>query len=106
MIGYDASTGQLYVDRSQSGRGLKNAQYAVDSVGLEPQNGTVKLQILLDGSSLEVFGNDGRAVLTAMIYPDADATGLSLFATAGTATVKQLTVWDLSRLKTDATANR
>ena len=53
------------------------------------------MKVLLDRSSLEVFGNDGEKVISTMMYPDKDATGLALFS-EGEAVVKSLKMWDLS----------
>jgi levanase/fructan beta-fructosidase len=50
----------------------------------------------LGRSSLEVSGNDDEKVIPAMIYPDTDATGLSVFA-KGKAVIKSLKMWDLNR---------
>ncbi|RKW06754.1 MAG: sucrose-6-phosphate hydrolase, partial [Cardiobacterium sp.] len=38
------------------------------------------LRIYADTSSLELFINDGEAVMTGAIYPPADATGLHIAA--------------------------
>lgn len=90
-VGYDAEKHQLFVDCSKAGRDLKSPENLVMTAPMEPVKGKVKLTVLLDRSSLEVFGNDGEKVISTMIYPDNDATGLSLFAN-GTAKVNQLKV--------------
>jgi sucrose-6-phosphate hydrolase SacC (GH32 family) len=41
------------------------------SAELQPVDGRVRLQILLDRASIEVFGNDGRVSLTSCFVPDA-----------------------------------
>ena len=51
----------------------------------------------MDKSSLEVFANDGEAALTTYIYPGENADGIAAFASGGTATVKSLKTWDLSK---------
>jgi fructan beta-fructosidase len=58
----------------------------------------VKIQVLVDGSSLEVFGNDGEKVISTMIYPDANATNLSVFA-EGNAVIKSLKISDFNLKK-------
>ena len=52
----------------------------------------------MDKSSLEVFANDGEAALTTYIYPGENADGIAAFASGGTATVKSLKTWDLSKV--------
>jgi fructan beta-fructosidase len=87
IIGYDAASHQLYI------RGDKINQH----MPLEPVDGVLRLQILLDKSSLEVFADEGEKVLTTMIYPPDGADGLSLFAAGGDIVVKDLKLWNLAQ---------
>ena len=43
-------------------------------------DGELKLRIILDRFSVEVFVNDGEQVLSATMYTDQDADGISFFA--------------------------
>jgi levanase/fructan beta-fructosidase len=97
VIGYDAANHQLYVDRSNSGGGKVNEKKLKQTIDLGNNSNTVKLTILLDKSSLEVFVNDGEAALSTYIYPDENADGIAAFATGGTATIKSIKIWDLSK---------
>ncbi|MBD5502141.1 MAG: glycoside hydrolase family 32 protein, partial [Lachnospiraceae bacterium] len=42
--------------------------------------GNLKLRIILDRFSVEVFVNDGEQVLTAIMYTTQEADGISFFA--------------------------
>lgn len=97
VIGFDASKNEVYVDRSQSGRGKINQTKLSQSMVVSPTNGKIKLEILFDKSSIEVFANDGEKVLTTYIYPDKDATLLSAFSFGGETLIKSLKVWDMSK---------
>lgn len=44
------------------------------------KNGELRLRLILDRYSAEVFVNDGEQVLTMTIYTDQDADGISFFA--------------------------
>ena len=44
------------------------------------ENGELKLRIILDRFSVEVFVNDGEQVMTATIMTDIEAKGISFFA--------------------------
>lgn len=94
VIAYDVAKQELYVDCSFSEKEHKPAVNLIQTFPLKPQNNKIRLQILLDKSSLEVFGDDGEKVLTTLIYPDADATGFSVFGD-GNAIVNSLKIWDL-----------
>ena len=92
-IGYDASTGEVYLDRSSSGV-IPNGTFAsMDRARVEPgSDGLIHLRILVDHSSVEVFAGDGTAVLTDTVFPSAGSTGVSLFADGGTATFTSVAV--------------
>jgi fructan beta-fructosidase len=63
---------------------------------LKPRrDGTVRLQILVDRGSIEVFGNDGQVALSAGALVPADDRSLSLSARGGEAKVESLTVHEL-----------
>lgn len=96
VIGYDVAKQELYVDCTDSEKGNKSAENIIQTAPMKPFNGTIKIRILLDKSSLEVFGNGGEKVISTMIYPDSDATGLSAFS-EGNSLIKSLKIWDLSR---------
>lgn len=98
-IGYDAEKHELYVDRSNSGSGKINQNNVKQSSGVTGTGATIKLQILFDKSSLEVFINNGEEVLTTYVYPDEDADLLSAFSIGGNALIKSFKLWDLSNIK-------
>jgi levanbiose-producing levanase len=58
-------------------------------------NGLLRLDIIVDRGSVEVFANGGRTVLTDVVFPPADADRVSVFAERGTATFSGLTVTPL-----------
>ena len=62
---------------------------------LEPIEGKVKLQLLVDRSSIEIFGGDGRFSMSSCFLPLPADKKLSLTAKGGTVQVKLLEVWEL-----------
>jgi fructan beta-fructosidase len=96
-IGYDAAKHQLYFDRSGSGTEKIKKENLRQTIDLQGQTNKVRLVILFDKSSVEVFVNNGEKVWTTYIYPNADANGLSAFSIGGNALIKSLTIWDLSQ---------
>ena len=95
VVGYDAGKQELYIDCSGAEKENKPADNLVLSAPMKPVNGVVRIQVLLDKSSLEVIGNGGEKVISTMIYPDTDATGMSVFAD-GAATLRSLKIWEMS----------
>ena len=97
QVGYDTTTHQVYIDRSASGDvtfnptfgGRQTAPLRLD------RHGRVRLHILVDTSSVEVFTDQGQTVLTDQIFPGPSSNGVRLFATGGTATLVAGIGWHL-----------
>lgn len=65
------------------------------SATLAPMNGKLDLELLVDRTSLEVFGGGGRVSLTSAFLPSATNQAIDLFATGGTAQVVSLSAYPL-----------
>jgi fructan beta-fructosidase len=63
---------------------------------LRPLDGRVRLRLLVDRGSIEVFGNDGRVALSVGIIPPDDDRSLGLFTRDGETEVRSLEVFELS----------
>jgi len=85
VVAYDAAAHQVYVDRGKGDR---------LTLPLPNAGNHIRLRVLFDNSSLEVFVNGGEQVLTTYVYPPGGATGCSTF---GKAPIK-MQVWDLSKI--------
>lgn len=85
-IGYEFTTRQMFVDRSSAGDssfsplfpGVYYAPLSGDRLG------QITLRILLDWSSIEVFGGDGESVITSQLFPSDSDLGVSVFSTGDT----------------------
>jgi fructan beta-fructosidase len=66
------------------------------SAPLKPVGGRTKLRILVDRTSLEIFGNDGAVVISLCFLPPDDERGLELYAVGGTARIASLEVYELA----------
>ncbi|GAA5927917.1 hypothetical protein JCM1841_005049 [Sporobolomyces salmonicolor] len=87
-IGYNTTSQEVYVDRRHSGVSCFNETFAaVHSAPFALEaDGILKLQILVDWASVEVFASStgaGQVVLTDLIFPDPSSQGIELFATGG-----------------------
>jgi sucrose-6-phosphate hydrolase SacC (GH32 family) len=60
------------------------------SAGLSPANDRVRLRILVDRTSVEVFGNDGEVVIPCCFLPDGTKSSLEFFSHGGTAQIVSL----------------
>jgi beta-fructofuranosidase/levanase len=93
VIGYDTAAGELFLDRSDSGdTAFHHAFPSRSTVPLPLDDGRLRLRVVVDTSSVEVFAADGRATLTDVVFPGPDATGISLYADGGRGSVEDVTV--------------
>lgn len=97
IIGYDVASKQLYVDRNKSGLIIKENFPSTEKASLKFEDKTLKLKVLVDKSSVEVFANDGQIAMTSLIYPDEKGNIFSLFTNGGKVKVTYLKITDLSK---------
>ncbi len=96
IIGYDAESAEVYVDRARSGEsGFSRDFPGIQRAPLAARNGKVHLHILVDWSSVEVFADKGQTVITDQIFPAAESDGVQLFADGGNARVDSLDIRSL-----------
>jgi fructan beta-fructosidase len=92
-IGYNAQTEQLYIDRRHSGQTDFHTNFAGRHFVTMPLGTkSLRLRVLLDACTLEVFAGDGEFVLSDLIFPLPEAQNLELEA-RGRVQIKQLDVW-------------
>ncbi|WP_394552014.1 GH32 C-terminal domain-containing protein [Agromyces sp. MMS24-JH15] len=95
-IGYDATTGRLFVDRRDSGVTDFHPGFAsLDDVAVPLADGRIAFTVYVDRSSVEVFTADGLTTITDQVFPNAGADRIGLFAEGGSARVDSLTVTPL-----------
>lgn len=91
-VGYDQTAGTLFVECPQRWRPMAPEALA-QQVPLRPEEGLLRLQVLVDTASVEVFAGDGRVVLTNQVFPHPGHGGLALFAEGGNAAFPDIAVW-------------
>ncbi len=89
----DRTAGTLAIDREKAGVGDGGVHGA--PLALVP-GGTLKLRVLVDRSSVEVFAQDGGVVLTDRVFPEPESLGVALEATGGGARLVSLSAWRLA----------
>lgn len=98
VVGVDPRGGQLFVDRTRSGDVGFHKDFATgrQSAPLPIERGRVRLRVLVDWSSVEVFAADGRVAITDQIFPSPSSDGVALYAKGGTARLVSLQAWPLA----------
>jgi fructan beta-fructosidase len=88
--------GELFTDRTQSGNTNFSPSFpARTSVPLAIGNQALALTILLDRSTVEVFAQNGAAVMTNLAYPAPDAQALEMYSRGGKPGQIRVDVWEL-----------
>jgi sucrose-6-phosphate hydrolase SacC (GH32 family) len=97
IVGYNVRKQQLYLDRRKSGKIIQENFASVEIADMKMQGKTVKMKILVDKTSVEVFGNDGRVTISDLIFPEEQSSLFSLFTNGGKVKVKSLKISDLEK---------
>ena len=83
-VGYDFTSKELFVNRTVSGEaGFDSAFSDVYRAPLASEDGSITMRVLVDWSSVEIFGGAGEVTLTTQIFPSDDAVDFYLFSTDG-----------------------
>ncbi|KAE8347870.1 hypothetical protein BDV24DRAFT_146635 [Aspergillus arachidicola] len=98
VIKYTQSTSTLSVDRTASGDisydpaagGVHDAKLQVEDTGI------VHIRALIDTCSVEVFGGQGEAVISDLIFPSDSSDGLALDVTGGNVAIESVEVRKIS----------
>jgi beta-fructofuranosidase len=99
VIRYLLREDKLILDCSASGRGDASiSEVSVSTEAPDANGGSLKLQVFIDRSSIEVFVNDGRYVLTSRVYPSALTGGITMRAEGGSITLQSLNMWNLKSI--------
>ena len=84
VIGYDAASQSLFVDRTQAGDASFHPQFAArHAAPLALPQGRLRLSIFADACSVEVTANEGEVCITDLIYPDPQSQGLQVYSHHG-----------------------
>ncbi|MFP4975701.1 glycoside hydrolase family 32 protein [Paenibacillus sp. CN-4] len=96
VIGYHVLNEELVVDRTKSNAIEFHPDFAAKhKAPMNPEHQRIQLSIYVDWSSVEVFGNKGKTIISDMIFPDLDSRGMELYALGGELKVVSLQINDL-----------
>ncbi|MGF7532998.1 glycoside hydrolase family 32 protein [Bacillus mexicanus] len=77
---YDVSSNEFVFNRQQSGKVIDKPEfYNLQRTTIPPKDGRIKLNIVIDNSTVELFINDGEQVFSNMIFPEEDSTGFRIW---------------------------
>lgn len=94
---YNAAARTMSFDRRKSG--IVDFSEAFPAMTVSPtfeKSGIVSLRIFIDRSSVELFGNDGKFVMTNLVFPNEPYSRLSVKSGGGSAKISNLKIYSLS----------
>jgi fructan beta-fructosidase len=98
-IGYNAATQMLFTDRTNVGTASFNKNFdslAICKAKVPLVNGKLQLHIFYDKSIVEIYANNGSAVFTVQLFPDANNNGIELYSNGGATTFQRVDFWKMN----------
>ena len=88
------SKGQFVMDRTSSGKVDFSRDFPAVTVAPVNMGKTVSLRVFVDKTSVEIFGEDGKFVMTNLVFPTRPYDTIRFFATDGGYNVKSLDIYN------------
>ena len=103
LVSYNRARRQLFVDRTHAnGPAFSKDFPAITVAPLTVAGDSLSFDIFVDRSSVEVFGDNGRVTLTNLVFPPAEAKGISFYTKGGQAGPMTLDAWKLRSIWPDS----
>ena len=84
VIGYDRQAKKLFFDRTHTTKTNISADYAARTdAPLALDKPVLRLTVLVDRDSVEVFADDGKVTTTNLVFPPVGAGGIEIYAKGG-----------------------
>ena len=98
VIEYDKSNGELILNRAESGFKFNNLNTNIMKCPyILPASNQLKISMLVDKSSMEIFLNDGERVITSLVFPLAPFKNLEITANQKTKFIQKIKLSTLSK---------
>ncbi len=98
IIGYSVISKQFYVDRSTAGNATFSDKFAGISVAPFDAGANLKLHLYVDAGSVELFVDDGRLVMTSVVFPTEKFNKIKLFSKGGRGVLNKALFYGLARI--------
>ena len=96
-IGYKTAANEFFIDRQQSGKSDFHEDFATLDVApaMLGEDNIIDMRLFVDVSSVELFADEGRTVMTDIYFPNETFKQLSLLVAKGKAKILAAKVWEL-----------
>ena len=93
-IGYNVEKQILFTDRTQSGLTDFSPVFSdITNQTLTPENNQIQLRLFIDQCSVEVFANNGKVVMSNLIFPDPSQNQVLAYVVGGQVEITSLDFW-------------
>ncbi|MBV9302384.1 MAG: glycoside hydrolase family 32 protein [Acidobacteriaceae bacterium] len=84
VVGYNQRNEKVFVDRTHAGVTAFSKDFPARTAATLPLHGdSLRLEILVDRCSVEIFAQGGRVTITDLVFPLADARGIRMYLKGG-----------------------
>jgi fructan beta-fructosidase len=83
IIGYSTVQKQFYIDRRAAGNSRFSKEFSGISSAPYTAGPALKFHLFVDASSVELFADDGKLVMTTLVFPTQKYTRLKMFSKGG-----------------------
>jgi fructan beta-fructosidase len=86
VVKYNTETGEVTFDRTKSGKSPSNSSAFLQSYSSKihkTADGKIQLNIFVDASSVEVYGNNGEIVGSGQVFPNRTSNGIEVYSVGG-----------------------
>ena len=94
IVGYQLNSEHLFINSLNIGKADSVNAVGMFVTPMKIDRGRVKMQVFVDKTSVEVFGNDGEASVMSRVFPKENTTDWQIFSN-GRVKVMKLIVWEL-----------
>ncbi|QIA07711.1 glycoside hydrolase family 32 protein [Draconibacterium halophilum] len=95
-IGYSQNNSELYIDRTEAGTANFSDEFEAVHRTKYIAKQNLQFHVFIDKASIEVFVDNGNAVLTDIFFPGVSYNKVELFSTKGSTKVTNAAIWQLS----------
>ena len=96
IIEYNPEKHTLLFDRTRSGITDFSSNFpAITVAPTHEKDGKISIRIFIDRSSIEVFGNNGKANMTNLVFPNSPYSSLKISSEGGKTIVSNLTIYSV-----------
>ncbi|MBX4268309.1 GH32 C-terminal domain-containing protein [Clostridium estertheticum] len=86
IVKYNTKTQEVTIDRSKSGKAPSNSKAFLESYSSKvnkTKDGKIQLNIFVDSSSVELYGNNGEVCGSTQIFPNRSSEGIEVYSLGG-----------------------